>query len=255
MSLPKILVACFYDILKKNYTYHSGALTYQFLLAIAPLSIVIFNLLSFLPFIDVDRITDFVDNFLPQYTNKVIHEIITLQSHGKQASIIAIALSYFFSVGFVKNLSNALAFVSENTLGRKRELIYWAVMPVLLLILTLIVVIVFFISIFVRLLIPSEYSILAWLLYLLLVMLVLLLLYTVFLNKRVRVKHLIFSSFVSALFIFMSQFLFSWYVSNVFKGSLIYGSLSTVIAFLIWSNLNFLIIILGARLIYRLETS
>ncbi len=253
MNFFKVLIDSFYDLLRNNYAYHSGALTYQFLLAIAPLSIVLFNLLSLMPFIDTERIVEFVDNFLPQYTNKVIHEIITLQSHGKQASVIAVVLSYFFSVGFVKNLSKAFAFVSENTLGQKHELVYWITMPILLLVLVLILALFFFINLVIKMIVPLNYSFVIALTYISLGTLVLIFIYITFLNKRIKVKHLLISSFISSLLIFIAQTLFTWYVANIFRGSLLYGSLSTLVAFLIWSNLNFLVIIFGARLIYRLE--
>jgi len=53
--------------------------------------------------------------------------------------------------------------------------------------------------------------------------------------------------------VFVSQSLLSWYVANLFKGSLLYGSLSTVVIFLLWINILFLILLGGARMIYRLS--
>ncbi|NPA41597.1 MAG: hypothetical protein GXO18_04915 [Aquificae bacterium] len=255
MNLFKAIALSFYDLIRQNYAYHSGALTYQFLLSIAPLTIVLVNALSLMPVIDLDRIIETVDRILPQYTNKVVHEILALQKKSGQVSFIALGLSYFFSVGFIKNLGKAFYFVSEGLLGQKREFLYWLLMPVLLLVFILVMSAFFFLSLYMKFVIPKTYTFVSDLLYVLPGALILMVLYGSFLTRRVSPYKLMFVSFFVSVLIFLIQWVFTWYVANIFKGSLLYGSLSTVVAFLIWANLIFLMIVLGARLIYRLENS
>ncbi len=253
--LSKALLLTFFDLLRQNYLYHSGALTYHFMLSIAPLTIVLIHLISFLPFFEISRVEPFLDRLFPQYTSRVIHEIIQVQQKGTQTSFLALGVSYVFSVGFLRNLSKAFSYVSEDLLGGKREVFYWFLMPLLMIALVLIISLSFFLSVYIKLVLPKSLSTFADLFYILPGALVILTLYVSFLKRKVNPVALVLTSLLVSLGMFILQSAFTWYVAKVFKGSLIYGSLSTVVAFLLWINLIFLSLLLGARLIYRFENS
>lgn len=241
------------DVFKESYTYHSGALTYHFLLSMAPLTVILINLLGFLPLIELSRIEETIDQIFPQYTNKVIHEILEVQKRSKETSAIALGLSYFFSVGFIRYLGKAFSFVSEGELTERRELFYWVFMPAFLLGLVLIISSSFFLSIYLKLVVPKNYSVIIDLSYVLPGTLTLFALYRSFIRGSFSIlKLLAISAYVSFL-MFASQLGFTWYIANVFKGSLLYGSLTTIIISLLWINLIFLTLLYGARLIYRLR--
>ena len=241
------------DTIGRNYTYHSGALTYHFMLSIAPLTVVLVHLLSLLPFFEIERIELLLDRFFPQYTSRVIHEIIQLQQKGFQTSFLALGISYVFSVGFLRNVSKAFSYVSEGLLGGKREVFYWFLMPVLMLAFVSILSASFFLSVYLKVILPKYLSALSDLSYILPGATILFLLYLSFLKRRARLKVILTASLFVSLMMFLLQTLFTWYLAKVFKGSLLYGSLSTAVAFLLWINLIFLSLLLGARLIYRLE--
>ena len=249
----KIALLSFFDIFRENYTYHSGALTYHFMLSMAPLTVVLLNMLSLLPITDIGEIERTIDRLFPQYTNTVIHEILQIQKRSGETSIIALGLSYFFSVGFIKYVGKALSFVSEGEFGEKRELFYWFFMPLFLLSVVLILSVSFFLSIYLKLVIPKGYSVLLDLSYILPGTLILFLLYRSFLKDGVGVGKLFGISAFVALLMFVTQLGFTWYIAHLFRGSLLYGSLSAIVVFLLWMNLIFLILLYGARLIHRFK--
>ncbi len=247
----KALLLSILDAVRENYTYHSGALTYHFLLSIAPLTIVLVNILSLLPAFDLEKLELTIDKVFPQYTLKVIHEIIEIQRRIKETSLIAILLSYVFSVGFIKHMGRALSLVSGGELGEKREPFYWIFMPVFLLGVIVAIFLTFLLSIYVKFVIPKGLSIFVDVVYVIPATVILFLLYRSFLRVSFGNLALLTISFLISLLILLVQILFSWYIVNVFRGNLFYGSLSSIIVFLLWTNLIFLLLLLGARLIYR----
>ncbi len=249
----KVALLSFFDIFKENYTYHSGALTYHFMLSMAPLTIVLLNMLSLLPITDMGEIERTIDRIFPQYTNTVIHEILQVQKRSRETSIIALGISYFFSVGFIKYVGKAFSFVSEGELGERRELFYWFFMPLFLLSVVLVMSASFFLSIYLKLVIPKGYSVLIDLSYIIPGTLILFLLYRSFLKDGFGIGKLLGISAFVALLMFATQLAFTWYIAHLFRGSLLYGSLSAIVVFLLWMNLIFLTLLYGARLIHRLR--
>jgi len=241
------------DVVKGGYTYHSGALTYHFLLSLAPLTIVLVNLLSLLPVMDPRNIEEITDKIFPQYTLKIVHEILEVQKRSRETSILALLLSYFFSVGFVKHIGRAFSLVSEGRMGEKREIFYWFFMPVFLLGTVVLISLSFFLSVYLKLIIPKGFALVVEASYILPGTIVIFLLYLSFLRSEKKVAFLFLTSFTVSALLYLMQFLFSFYLAKIFRGNILYGSLSSVVVFLIWMNLIFLTLLFGARLIYREE--
>ncbi len=248
-----LMVASLVDIVKKNYSYHSGALTYSFMLSMAPLTIVTLNIAGLLPIFDINRVEEIIDRFFPQYTTKVIHEILEIQKRSAQSSLIALGLSYVFSVGFIKNISKAFSFVSEGTVGERREIFYWIIMPIMVLASLSVLSVSFFLNIYLRLIIPAGYTLLINLFYALPIAVILFIIYRSFLKTGIGASRLFAISLFVSLLMFFLQWGFTWYVAHIFRGSVLYGSLSTIVVFLLWINLTFLALLYGARLIYRIK--
>lgn len=241
------------DILRGGYTYHSGALTYHFLLSLAPLTIVLVNLLSLLPAMDPRKIGEITDRIFPQYTLKIVHEILEVQRRSKETSALALLLSYFFSVGFVKHIGRAFSLVSEGKMGEKREVFYWVFMPVFLLGVVALISLSFFLSVYLKFILPKGFALLIEVFYILPGTVTVFLLYLSFLKVKKNLFSLLLSSFIVATLLYIMQFVFSFYLAKIFKGNILYGSLSSVVVFLLWMNLIFLALLFGARLIYREE--
>jgi membrane protein len=253
MRLFKVALLSLFDVIRHNYAYHSGALTYHFMLSMAPMTIVLLNLISFLPVLDIEKVEATLENMLPQYTGVVVREILEVQKRSHETSLIALSLAYFFSVGFIKYLGRAFSFVSDGRLGGKRELFYWVFMPVFLLGAILVILTFFFLSLFVKVMIPKDYIYLIDLIYMFPGTVVVAILYKSFLKSEITLLRLITTSLYISALMFLTQLAFTWYIANLFRGSLLYGSLSTVIVFLLWINLIFLTLLYGARMLSRLE--
>ncbi|MGM0509046.1 MAG: YhjD/YihY/BrkB family envelope integrity protein [Fusobacteriota bacterium] len=67
-------------------------------------------------------------------------------------------------------------------------------------------------------------------------------------NKHFKLRKIIPGSLFSSIVWVISSFVFSYLVSNVFKFSLVYGSLNSIIIILIWLYISSFILILGIEI-------
>ena len=67
-------------------------------------------------------------------------------------------------------------------------------------------------------------------------------------DAEVRWKDVLPGAVLAAVLFEVAKTLFTWYLTNVAKYGEVYGSLSTVIAFLFWAYLSAIILLLGAEL-------
>ncbi len=256
MVIKRFLKAFFlsvFDIFDKGYTYHSGALAFQMLLSLVPLMIIAVNLVPLLPFVDFYKLEELLIKWFPEHAQKVMYELLELQRRGTKTSIIALALSYFFSVGFMKKLGMSIGFVTEDKFRERGELFFWFFMPLLLLVGVILFSLTFFLSIYLKVLFPEIFPLLVDMVYILPLGVIILVLYVSFLHVNLSFS-LFLVSYMTAGTIALVQWGFTWYVSYVFKSSVVYGSLSTVILFLMWLNVLFLTFLLGARILFRLKS-
>jgi membrane protein len=247
----RALLLSLFDVFDKGYTYHSGALAFQMLLSLVPMIIVAVNVVPLLPFVEIDKLEDLLIRRFPEHAQKVMAELFELQQKGKSTSAIALALSYFFCVGFIKRLGMSLSFVSEHKFKQRGEIFFWVFMPFMLLLGIILFSIAFFLSIYLKLIFPKLVPYLVELIYILPLGIIICTVYISFLNIRFSLT-LVLVSYMTAANIALVQWGFTWYVSYIFKSSVVYGSLTTVILFLIWLNLLFLTLLVGARVIFRL---
>ncbi len=250
----KAFLLSIFDVFDKGYTYHSGALAFQMLLSLVPMMVIAVNLIPLLPFVDLNELERLLIKWFPEHAQRVMAELFELQRKGKSTSAIALGISYFFSVGFIKRLSMSLSFVSEHRFKERGEIFFWIFMPLLLLLGTLLFAGAFFLSIYLKLLFPKLIPMLVELIYILPLGVIICIVYISFLHIRFS-PGLLFVSYMTAVSIALIQWGFTWYVSYIFKSSVVYGSLTTVILFLLWLNFLFLTFLVGARMIFRLSST
>ncbi len=250
-KLPKALILSVFDIFDKGYTYHSGALAFQMLLSLVPMMVIAVNVLPLLPFADLREIESFLIRWFPQQAQKVVQELLNLQQKGTSTSVIALGLAYFFSVGFIKKLSMSFRFITEDRFRERGELFFWVFMPLLFLAGVILFSLTFFLSIYVKLLLPEIFPRLLEFFYILPLGAIICILYASFLHTGFSLS-VILVSYLTAGAVALVQWGFTLYVSHIFKSSLVYGSLSGVILFLVWLNFLFLTLITGARVLYRM---
>ncbi|WP_461829347.1 YhjD/YihY/BrkB family envelope integrity protein [Aquifex sp.] len=249
----KALYLSLYDAVKEDFSYHASALTLQLLLVLAPMFVFFTAIIAHTPYLDIQKIERFIVEHFPSQTHKILNEIFKIQKYGNIASAVSLALSYFFSVGFIKKIAKSFSYIVEDRFKKKHEFFFWIFLPVSLVLFGILSSIFFSVSVFLKIhfkdmpkILPDVVSSLPFFLFILI-------LYLSFVRIDRKVSLLFSGLFVFGVSVLL-QYLFTLYTSYIFKGSVLYGSLSSVVLFLIWLNVNFIVILVGARYIYRYET-
>ena len=249
----KALYLASYDAFKEDFSYHASALTLQLILVLAPMFVFFTAIITHTPYMDLRKIEQFIVEHFPQQTHTILNEIFKVQKYGNIASVLSLALSYFFSVSFIKKMARSFYYVVEDRFRKKHEVFFWIFLPVSFVFFGILSSLFFSISVFLKIhfkgipkLLPDVVSSFPFFLFIIL-------LYISFIKIEKKLS-LIFSGIFVFIANVLLQYLFTLYTSYIFKGSLLYGSLSSIVLFLIWLNINFIIILVGARYIYRYET-
>jgi membrane protein len=79
------------------------------------------------------------------------------------------------------------------------------------------------------------------------------LIYKIIPNKRVHIKSVLQAALFASLLWELAKHLFAWYVVHLGGYSLFYGSLSTLVIFVLWVYYSSTILIVGGEFAYFLE--
>jgi membrane protein len=79
------------------------------------------------------------------------------------------------------------------------------------------------------------------------------LIYKIFPNKTVHFKSALQAALFSGLLWELAKHLFAWYVVHISQYSILYGSLSTLVIFVLWVYYSSTILVVGAEFAYFLE--
>jgi membrane protein len=79
------------------------------------------------------------------------------------------------------------------------------------------------------------------------------LIYQIIPNKRVHFQSALQAAFFTGLLWELAKHLFTWYVVHLAEYSIFYGSLSTLVIFILWVYYSSMILVVGAELEYFLE--
>lgn len=79
------------------------------------------------------------------------------------------------------------------------------------------------------------------------------LIYKVIPNRKIHLKSAFQAALLAGLLWELAKHLFSWYVVHVANYSVLYGSLSTLVIFVLWVHYSSTILIVGGELIYLME--
>ena len=248
------MVLSFNDAIRRRILYHSSAVTFSFLLATAPLFLVIVNIGTYLPILEPETIGRNLRNFFPDYTHSVLNELFEVKERAKKVSAIALLISYIFSVNFLKNLNLAVKEISEGNQGLHKGYIIWIIFPLYLLIGILILTVSFGISIYLKLLIPEKLIGGFDLINIIPGTFLFFILYTAYQKKIERLGTILMVSLITAFIVSFIQIPFTFYLSHLYRGNIFYGSFSTLMIFLLWINLVFITVLYGFALIQRLKS-
>ena len=79
------------------------------------------------------------------------------------------------------------------------------------------------------------------------------LIYTVVPNKKVKIKHSAYGAFLAAIFFTLGKQAFTWYIVTFPSYQLIYGAMATLPIMLLWIQISWLVVLVGAQLASTLD--
>lgn len=237
-------------------TQAAGALTYSTMLAIVPLVMVIFSIFTAFPMFNemADSVKDFIfANFAPSASDVVGQYIDEFVNNSKQMSSIGIVSLIAVALLLIHNINTTLnAIWNAQPRGTIFSFtIYWAILtlgPILMGASFAVSSYVANIKMFDgELDLPFGITLLSFVPFLL-TWLGFTFIYTVVPNKKVNMKHAAWGALVAAIFFSLGKKAFAWYIVTFPSYQVIYGAMATLPLMLLWLQLSWLFILLGAQL-------
>jgi len=245
-------------------TTRASAIAYNFFLAVFPAIIVLFTLIPYIPIHDFQsELMKMLQNLMPdnvyQTVRTTIEEIITRKRNDLLSFGFVLAL--FFATGGIAALINAFNASHHNIENRnwlKRQLISIILILIFCFLLSIAIVLIIFSGMVINFLevkqIITNQSFIAlfhngkWLIILAFTMFSISFLYYLAPAKRKEFKFITPGSIVASLFIILTSVGFSAYINNFGQYNKFYGSIGTLIAFLVWLFVNSLVLLIGFEL-------
>ncbi len=238
-----ILLRAVYHLLKGEFSYHAGALTYNFIIVIGSLFSILSILASYTPFLSYERIVSIAVQIFPQHTNEVILTISRFYKGKTTFSLLSFLLAYFFSVSFIKNLYKAFAYVKCD-IKQRSEISFWVFLPILTFIFSLLsIAIITAYALLKFFIVKIPFTFLANLLFLLIVLFAV---YKYFINASTA-KTFYVSLLISIFLYFFNKLFVSLLVKFVTLNPL-YGLVGSFLIFLVWLYLSFQLVLVGAKI-------
>lgn len=240
----------------------AGYLTYSTMLALVPLMIVVLAIFSAFPVFDEvsGQIQNLIfDNFAPetggilqQYLNEFVVNSTKMSGVGI-LGLIVVALM------LISSIDHTLNDIWPNTNSRTLLFsfaIYWMILtlgPLFLAVGLIISSYVFSIQFFSHESVMSLGTTLLSFVPFVLTWLAFTLIYTVVPNTKVNLRYAMIGALIAAVFFTLGRRAFTWYMTMFPSYQLIYGALATLPILLLWIQLSWTFVLLGAQLTAVLE--
>lgn len=252
----KILGLNFWQRFQENkLSQAAGALTYSTMLAIVPLIMVVFSIFSAFPVFNevTGELKSFIfTNFAPSASDMVGNYIDEFVANSKQMSAVGIVSLIAVALLLINNIDNTLNGIWKNT--SKRPIftsfaIYWMILTFgPLLIGTSIGI-----SSYIKLMFEQSETLSLGLKLLSIVpflftWFIFTLIYTVVPNKKVKIRYSACGALIAAVFFTLGKQAFAWYITTFPSYQLIYGAMATLPIMLLWIQISWLVVLLGAQL-------
>lgn len=236
-------------------TQAAGSLTYSTMLAIVPLIMVMFSVFSAFPVFHefTNALKDFIfTNFAPSAGDTVGLYIDEFVDNTKKMSAIGIISLILVALMLINAIDRTLNGIWQGTNSRPiftSFAIYWLILtfgPIL--IATSIAVSSYIARLFETQAGLSFGQQLLGLVPFLLTWFIFTLIYTVVPNKKVSIKHSAAGALVAAIFFTLGKQAFAWYIITFPSYQLIYGAMATLPIMLLWVQLSWTVVLIGAQL-------
>lgn len=237
-------------------TRHAAGLSYTTLLALVPLTAVIFSSLSMFPVFESwsKDLEDFIyRNFVPTAGDVVQQYLQQFSEQAGKLTAVGLIFIVVTALMLLVTIEESFNDIWQLERGRpmgQRILSYWAMLtlgPLLLgASLSLTSYLVSLAGQTGEVVIgPFKHFVLAWL-PVVLEALAFTLLYLIMPHCTVRLRHALIGGIVAAILFEITKSAFTWFIVNVASYEIVYGTLATIPIFLIWIYLSWLVVLIGA---------
>jgi membrane protein len=245
-------------------TTRASAIAYNFFLAVFPAIIVLFTMIPYIPIDNFQQVLmTTLQDLMPANVYSAVHSSIQEIVMRKRNDLLSFGfvLSFFFATGGIAALINSFNASYHNRENRSwinRQLVSIVLILIFCVLLSIAVVLIIFSGIVINFLenkeILTNKFIIAlllngkWLIVLVFTFFSISFLYYLAPAKRSEYKFLSPGSLLSSFFIILTSVGFSAYINNFGQYNKFYGSIGTLIAFLIWLFVNSLVLLIGFEL-------
>ncbi|MGQ0287333.1 virulence factor BrkB family protein [Pasteurellaceae bacterium 22721_9_1] len=256
-TAPLLFLNVFWQRFQQNkLTQAAGSLTYSTMLAIVPLVMVIFAIFSAFPMFNemTSSLKELIfDNFAPAASGVVGQYIDEFVHNSKQMSAIGIVSLILVALMLINSIDRTLNDIwnAKNRSAVFSFAIYWTILTLGPIFIGASIAISTYVSSFElfdnEINLPFGLKVLSlvpffitWLSFTLIYMLVP--------NQKVYMKHAAAGALVAAIFFTLGKKAFTWYIATFPSYQLIYGAMATLPIMLLWFQLSWIFVLLGAQL-------
>ena len=256
MSEWKTFGAIFWQRFNQNkLTQAAGYLTYSTMLAIVPLIMVVFSIFSAFPVFNevTGALKAFIfTNFAPSASDMVGQYIDEFVNNSKKMSAVGIISLIVVALMLINSIDRTLNSIWHDTETRPiftSFAIYWLILTLG----PLLVGVSIAASTYVKTMFKSAASFSFGLKLLSFVpflstWFIFTMIYMVVPNKKVSIKHSAAGALIAAVFFTLGKQAFAWYIVTFPSYQLIYGAMATLPIMLLWIQLSWTVVLLGAQL-------
>ena len=257
MNQLKLFLEVFWHRFNQNkLTQAAGSLTYNTMLAIVPLVMVVFSVFSAFPMFDeaTGALKAFIfTNFAPSASDVVGRYIDEFVNNSKQMSAVGIVILIAVALLLINSIDRTLNDIWQ---AKNRSLvfsfaIYWTILTLGPIFIGASIAISSYIT---SIKVFNDGLDLPFGLQLLRVVPFFLtwfsftLIYTLVPNTKIRIKHAVAGALVAAVFFTLGKQAFAWYIATFPSYQLIYGAMATLPLMLLWIQVSWVFVLLGAQL-------
>ena len=256
MSEWKTFCAVFWQRFNQNkLAQAAGYLTYSTMLAIVPLIMVVFSIFSAFPVFNevTGALKAFIfTNFAPSASDMVGQYIDEFVNNSKKMSAVGIISLIVVALMLINSIDRTLNSIWHDTETRPiftSFAIYWLILTLG----PLLVGVSIAASTYVKAMFESAASFSFGLKLLSFVpflstWFIFTMIYMVVPNKKVSIKHSAAGALIAAVFFTLGKQAFAWYIVTFPSYQLIYGAMATLPIMLLWIQLSWTFVLLGAQL-------
>ena len=256
MSEWKTFGTIFWQRFNQNkLTQAAGYLTYSTMLAIVPLIMVVFSIFSAFPVFNevTGALKAFIfTNFAPSASDMVGQYIDEFVNNSKKMSAVGIISLIVVALMLINSIDRTLNSIWHDTETRPiftSFAIYWLILTLG----PLLVGVSIAASTYVKAMFESAANFSFGLKLLSLVpflstWFIFTMIYMVVPNKKVSIKHSAAGALIAAVFFTLGKQAFAWYIMTFPSYQLIYGAMATLPIMLLWIQLSWTVVLLGAQL-------